>query len=79
MKELDGDMLVKRLLAGSKIVEVTYTGSYDFSLDIPDSKMRVRNILCSVTSGGWLSRLLWKFIRLELKCSWIEEPIENGH
>jgi len=47
-----------------------------FSLDVPDPRVRLRNVCFSVISANWLAQFLGRFIRLETKCTWEYEELK---
>ena len=53
-------------------------GQPDFTIDLPNPGVRMRNVRFYVEPQNWLAKLLWHFIgRGSCRCTWIEEPIKE--
>jgi len=46
----------------------------DFSIDMADPNIRLRNIGITVEPSGWFTKLIWRFIKHKsIECTWFEE------
>lgn len=50
----------------------------DFTLDIPDSRVRISHIQFFIIPKNRIAKLLWLLLRIEIKCTWYEETEDKG-